>query len=179
MRLIHRTLIATLALAAVPALAQTIKPGLWEVKQKPQLDPARQAQMDEAQKQLANLPPEQRKMMEQMMAQRGISMNFAESGMAIKICISPEQAAKNSPPVDTQGKCKHDISRNGANTLVRFSCTEPVMEGESQITAKGGDSYTSITRVTSQRHGKVETMSTHGEGRWLGSDCGGLKPVTQ
>ncbi|WP_431266072.1 hypothetical protein ACQ859_12630 [Roseateles chitinivorans] len=65
-----------LAAAAMTASAQDFKPGLWEIRQKPQLDPQRQAQMEQMQKQMAALPPEQRKQMESMMSQHGVSMNF-------------------------------------------------------------------------------------------------------
>jgi len=171
--------LALLALAALPASAQNMKPGLWEIKQKPQLEGKQQAQMEEAQKQMANLPPEQRKMMEQMMAQRGVSMSLADGGISIKVCVSPEQAAKNAPPVSDKGNCKHDVTRSGSKTQMRFSCTNPVSEGESEITVMGGDAYTTKTRVTTQRNGKMETMNMSGEGRFLGSDCGTLKPMGQ
>lgn len=72
------SLIVGLLLAAgvVSASAQDFKPGLWEIRQKPQLDPQRQAQMEQMQKQMAALPPEQRRQMESMMSQHGVSMNF-------------------------------------------------------------------------------------------------------
>ena len=62
------SLIVGLLLAAgvVSASAQDFKPGLWEIRQKPQLDPQRQAQMEQMQKQMAALPPEQRRQMESM-----------------------------------------------------------------------------------------------------------------
>ncbi len=49
------TALATLALLSLAAHAQTMKPGLWEIKQQPQLDAKRQAQLDEARKQMAKM----------------------------------------------------------------------------------------------------------------------------
>ena len=171
--------LALLACAAMPAVEQNMKPGLWEIKQKPQLEGKQQAQMEEAQKQMANLPPDQRKMMEQMMAQRGVSIGMADGAISIKVCVSPEQAAKNAPPVSDKGNCKHDVTRSGSTTQVRFNCTNPVSEGESEVKVLGSDAYTTKTRITTQRDGKAETMNMSGEGRLLGSDCGTLKPMGQ
>jgi hypothetical protein len=177
--------VASLLLAALsawtmlPALAQTssMKPGLWELKQKPQFDAQRQAQMEEAQKQMAALPPEQRKMMEQMMAKSGVSVGMADGVVTLKVCVSPEQAARKVPQLTDRGNCKQDVSQNGSVTKVHFTCTDPTTEGDSEISFKGGDSYTANTRVTTLRNGKSETMTMSGEGRWLGSDCGSIKPV--
>ena len=48
--------------------------------------------MAQMQQQLANMPPEQRKMVEQMMAKQGLGMgNKANS---VKVCISKEQAER-------------------------------------------------------------------------------------
>ena len=66
------------------AAAQDFKPGLWEIKQKPELDPQRQAQMEQMQKQMAALPPEQRKQLESMMSKNGVSMNFQGGELTLK-----------------------------------------------------------------------------------------------
>ena len=75
----HAILAVSIAAVCLPAAAQ-LKPGLWEITNKvggnAQLDAAR-AQM---QQQLAAMPPEQRKQMEAMMAQRGMSMPGAAAG---------------------------------------------------------------------------------------------------
>ena len=64
---------ALLLAGSALAQAQSIKPGLWEVKMQPQLSPERQAAMAQAQQQLAQMPAEQRKMMEEMMAKSGVN----------------------------------------------------------------------------------------------------------
>ena len=166
-------------LSALPSQAQNMKPGLWEIKQQPQLDPKQQAQMEQAQKQMAAMPPEQRKMMEEMMSKHGVSMGMSGGVITIKTCISKEQAERNTPPVtDQANKCKHDVQRSGSLIKMRFSCTEPPSEGESEMTLKsGGEGFTSKTRVTSQREGRSQTMTLNAEASWLGSDCGSIKPA--
>ncbi|RZJ04460.1 MAG: DUF3617 family protein, partial [Rubrivivax sp.] len=112
-------LTATLLLAGLAvgvSQAQTMKPGLWEFKQTPQLDPARQAQMAQAQKAMESVPPEQRKMVEQMMTKNGVSMNMAGGVITIKTCVTKEQAERNMAPVNQSGKCTQDVKRSD-NTI--------------------------------------------------------------
>ncbi|MDN3920127.1 DUF3617 domain-containing protein [Roseateles violae] len=158
--------------------AQNMKPGLWEIRQLPQLDPQRQAQLDEAKKRMAELPPEQRKMVEQMMAQRGVNIDLGGGGITIKACISEEQARRNTPPVTEKGNCRQDTKREGNVIQTHFSCTDPVSEGDSEVTLHGDEGFSSKTRVTQQSAGgRSETIQLSGDARWLGADCGGLKPI--
>ena len=172
-------LLASLVLAALPCAAQAnmMKPGLWEISQKPELSADQQAKMAEAQKAMANMPPEQKAMMESMMAKQGVAMNIGSGGITIKSCLSKEQAERNTPPVtDAKSRCTHDVKRSGNVIRTHFSCADPAAEGDSEVTLTG-DGFTSKTRITHQRKGKAETISMTGDARWLGSDCGGLKPA--
>jgi hypothetical protein len=171
-------LILCAALPVFPAAGQTMKAGLWEIHQTPQLPPDQQAKMEAAQRQMAAMPPDQRKMVEQMMAQHGVQMNMAGGTITIKSCVSKEQAERNAPPVtDGKSHCSHDVQRSGNVIRTHFSCTDPASEGDSEVTLQGGDGFTSKTRITHQRNGKPETITVSGDAHWLGSDCGGLKPV--
>ena len=58
---------ATLLLGSGAALAQTTRPGLWDIQHKMGGDPEIDRAMAEMQKQLAAMPPAQRKQMEAMM----------------------------------------------------------------------------------------------------------------
>ncbi len=172
-----RSLIVGLLLAAgmLSATAQDFKPGLWEIRQKPQLDPQRQAQMELMQKQMAALPPEQRKQLESMMSQNGVSMNIQGGELTLKSCITKEQADRAAIP-KTDGKCEHDSKRTGDKMLVNFRCTNPASEGTNEITFLGPDHYTTRSEIRSQRDGKTEVLRSTGEARYLGSDCGNLTP---
>ena len=168
-------------LVALPCAAQTnmmMKPGLWEIRQQAEMSPEQQAKMAQAQKAMANMPPEQKAMMEKMMAQHGVSMSMSgNGGISIKSCLSKEQAARNTPPVtDSKSNCTHDVKRSGNVIRTHFVCAESSTEGDSEVTLQG-DGFTSKTRITHQRNGKPETITMTGDARWLGSDCGGLKPM--
>ena len=168
-------LLASLATGA--AHAQHIKPGLWEFKQTPQLDPARQAQMAQAQKAMESMPPEQRQMIEKMMAQKGVNVSMAGGAITIKTCVTKEQAERNMAPVNHQGNCTQEIKRSGSTIQTHFVCTDPASEGDAIVTLRGNEGFTNDVTIRHQRQGKTETTKVSGEGRWLGADCGDVKPM--
>lgn len=157
--------------------AQTMKPGLWEFKQTPQLDPSRKAQMEQAQKAMDNMPPERRAMIEQMMAKNGVNVNMAGGVITVKTCITKEQAERNFAPVSTQGNCTQESKRSGSTIQTHFVCTDPASEGDATITLRGNEGFTNDVTVRTQRQGKAETTKVSGEGRWLGADCGNVQPM--
>ena len=167
-------LIASLAGAAH---AQQMKPGLWEFKQTPQLDPARQAQMAQAQKAMESMPPEQRQMIEKMMAQKGVNVSMAGGALTIKTCVTKEQAERNMAPVNHQGNCTQEIKRSGNTIQTHFVCTDPASEGDAIVTLRGNEGFTNDVTIRHQRQGKTETTKVSGEGRWLGADCGDVQPI--
>ena len=170
---------AAASLLSLGAQAQTMKAGLWEIKTQAQLDPKHQAQIEKAQQQMAALPPEQREMMQKMMAQRGISIDLSGgAAMTVKVCISEEQAKRNMAPVGTKGNCTHENQRSGNTIHAHFSCTDPASEGDSEVTLHGSDGFSAKTHaITHGKDGQTGTVDANADGRWLGSDCGGLKPV--
>ncbi|MCE4555129.1 DUF3617 domain-containing protein [Pelomonas cellulosilytica] len=159
------------------AQAQTMKPGLWEFKQTPQLDAAHQAQMAQAQKAMENMPPDQRKLMEQMMAQRGVSVNMNGGTLSVRTCVTKEQAERNIAPMTNQGNCTQDVKRSGNVIQTHFVCTNPASEGDATVTLKGSEGFTNDVTVRRPSQGKTETMRISGEGRWLGADCGDIQPM--
>ena len=164
-------------LLAGAAHAQTMKPGLWEFKQTPQLDPGRKAQMEQAQKAMEGMPPERRAMIEQMMAKNGVSVNMAGGVITVKTCITKEQAERNFAPVSTQGNCTQESKRSGSVIQTHFVCTDPASEGDATITLRGNEGFTNDVTVRTQRQGQTETTKVSGEGRWLGADCGNVQPM--
>lgn len=167
--------------ATAPAWAQAIKPGLWEIQMNPQLSPERQAAMAQAQQQLAQMPAEQRKRMEEMMAKAGVNANLATGAVALKVCITADQAALNELPVHSQGQgsCKHQVQRKGAQILNQFSCSDPEVSGQGTTTLTSPEAYTSTLSTVSKNKssGKSETLVVNGSGRWLSADCGGIAPM--
>lgn len=159
------------------AQAQTMKPGLWEFKQTPQLDPARQAQLAQAQKAMESMPPERRAMIEQMMAKNGVSVNMAGGVITVKTCITQEQAERNLAPLSQHGNCTQESKRSGNVIQTHFVCTDPASEGDATVTLRGSEAFTNDITIRHQRQGKTEVAKINGEGRWLGADCGDVQPM--
>lgn len=170
-------LLGALALAAcLPAAAQSMKPGLWEVTNKmnnPQLDGA----MAEMQKQMAAMPPDQRKQMEAMLAKQGVRLAPATGGgVAAQMCMSKEMAQRNELPMQEGCKLTRQ-ERSGNTTRLAFTCANPPSSGEGEVTMASPESYSSRMTMKSVVNGKPETMTMQGSGKWLKADCGNLKPM--
>lgn len=168
------------ATVSLPAAAQALKPGLWEINNKMGGSPQMDQGMAEMQKQLAAMPPDQRKQMEAMMAQRGMQMPRAApgGGMAMRVCMTKEMVERNDVPM--QEGCRMTSQTRSGNTMrMAFACTNPPSSGEGQFTFASPESYTSRMTVKTVVDGKNETMTMDAAGKWLGADCGSVKPVTQ
>ena len=179
---LHVAIAALVAAAALPAAAQTLKPGLWEVTNKMQGGSGQmQNAMAEMQKQLASMPPEQRKMIEEQMAKSGVKMGSAGpgGGMSVQVCMTKEMVEKSEMPAQ-QGDCKTTSQSRSGNTMkMAFACTNPPSSGDGQITFNGSESYSSKMNVSTQVDGKPEKVSMEGTGKWLKADCGSVKPLAQ
>lgn len=171
---------AALCALSAAAGAQSLKPGLWEVTHKMQAGNARTDQaMAQMQQQLASMPPEKRKMMEEMMARQGVKLGTgAGGGMSVQVCVTKEMAERNEMP-SQQGNCKTTTQPRTGNTLkMSFTCTSPPSSGEGQFTFSSPEAYSMKMAVNSQVRGKPETMNMEGSGKWLAADCGSVKPMT-
>lgn len=175
-----RLVLAACALAAGAASAQSIKPGLWEMTGKMGGNPEMEKAMAQMQQQMASMPPAQRKQMEEMMAQRGMQMGQAGGGaMTVKVCLTPEMVDRNDYAAPHgQGGCKTTAQPRMGNTMkMSFVCTTPPSSGEGEFTFMGSEAYRSKMTITSSARGKPETMTTESSGKWLGADCGPVKPL--
>lgn len=153
-----------------------MQPGLWEntVEMKSQSGEMEKA-MAQAQAAMAKMTPEQRKQMEAMMGKSGMAMGGAPN--TVRICISPEQAAARQVP--TRDGCTHTMHHSGNTTRMQFSCAgNPPSSGEGQFTLRSPTAYDGVFTITTMRQGKPEVMQMKQAGKWLSSDCGGIKPMT-
>jgi hypothetical protein len=175
-----RILVAGSLFAASLAFAQsTTKPGLWEVSSKMSSPTNSQLtkQMEEAQKMMASMPPAERKQMEKMMAKQGVSMSSGAGAgtTVVKVCITPEMAAR--PPVEQRQGCTYKFSQSGATHNFSFQCTNPPGDGEGKVTFASADSYSGNMRINSMQGGKKETIDLQTSGKFLGANCGAVKPL--
>jgi hypothetical protein len=164
-------------LISTPASAQVrMRPGLWEhnftVKsQSGQMEKA----MSDMQQQMASMPPEQRKMVEEMMAKQGMSMGA--QGRSVKMCITKEQAERDELP-QQDGSCTQQVVQRTSNMIkVKFTCTgQPPASGESEVMFSSPTSYTGKSIVNTTVEGRPERMTMDQTGKWLSADCGNIKP---
>ena len=160
-----------LSLCLLPALASAmeIQPGLWEISSNNmQVDGQAVPGMETMLAQMKNLPPEQRQMMEQMMAQQGVQLG----DKGVRVCMSEAQIkAQQIPLQDPESGCSHEISERSAELWkFRFSCPDGQGEGETRFLSD--KEFT--TQVQGTYGGRNSSMQSHA--RWVSADCGGLQP---
>ncbi|MDB5873276.1 MAG: hypothetical protein JWQ07_2718 [Ramlibacter sp.] len=178
----HYLVAVALATFAATGWAQSLKPGLWEITNKMQTGSGQmEQQMAQAQAQMANMPPDQRKMVEEMMAKQGVKMGSGGpgGGMSVKVCMTREMVERNEMPAQQRGDCQTTQQSRSGNTMkMAFSCTNPPSSGEGQVTFTSSEAYSMKMAVNTTVQGKPEKINMDGAGKWLGADCGTVKPVT-
>jgi uncharacterized protein DUF3617 len=160
------------------AQAQTppIKPGLWQVRSEREVD-GQKAKMPDMSEHLKNMPPEQRKQIEAMMKQRGVDMSGGSMN-DMKICLSKDSLDRDQWQRN-QGSCKTDYQTRVGNTWKwHTSCREPAAETDGEAHFTSSESYTVKTATTMTVQGETRTSRMTLNSKWLGADCGDIKPVT-
>lgn len=176
--LLHLATALLISVIAGQVLADTspIRHGLWEHAYEMHMQNADiEKHLQEAQKILASMPPEQRKMMEQTMASHG--MAFGSDTRTVKICISEEKAAAGIIP-QQDGDCTYNVTERKDNTLkMSFTCSgDSPVTGESEITFNSPTSYTAKSVINTRVQNQSEQMTVETSGKWLSYDCGNIKP---
>ena len=168
---------AILTAASLSAGAQTMKPGLWEVDNKMRAEGKMGQEMAQMQQAMANLPPEQRKMMQDMMAKQGVALGKGGPGtIGMKVCMTKEMAEQNEVPSGNDD-CKHKASPRSGNTMkISFTCTNPPSSGDGQITFVSPEAYTVNMSMNTVVEGKPQKVDMEAAGKWLSADCGAIKP---
>jgi hypothetical protein len=171
-----QTAAIVLCCAALPAWAQQLKPGLWELSNRvASASPETMAVMAAAQQQMANMAPEQRQAMEQMMARHGVNMSLGDAGgVKLTYCLTKEMAEKQDLPAGQPGQCTTTRTPAPGGLNVSFNCSKPPSSGNGQVIFNGNTAYSMRMNVNSSMQGKPQTMVVEGSGRWLGADCGGV-----
>jgi hypothetical protein len=174
------TLLISALVFSAAAHAQSTKPGLWEINQKVGGNAEMDKAMAQMQQQMAGMSPAEKKMMQDMMAKQGMAMPTpaAGGGMAMKVCITPEMAAKQDMPVQAEGDCTTTITSRSGNTLkMNFVCKNPPSSGEGTYTFSGDSAYTMKMLMKSTHQGKPVSTTLDGQGKWLSASCGAVKPM--
>ncbi len=168
--------------AAAQAAGFGLKPGLWEVHVVRQIVDGQDKTATingvsaKMQQMMANLPPDQRAKLQAMMKQNGIG---SSGGGALRICVTPEMARRDRPVIDAQGRCPPaSVTHSGNSTTYSFSCS---VDGETtagtSTAVADGDRITVRSDLTSTAAGgPARAMHNETELRFLGADCGDVKP---
>ena len=171
-------LLAALALAGIsvlPAAAQQIRPGLWEITS--QVGPAggaMQAAMAMLQNEMGRMDPAQRAQVEAMMGKHGVALT-EDGALRAKMCVTRDMAERYELPVQKDGNCSYRRSPPaGGKMKVAFTCANPASSGEGEVTFEGDTAY----RMKMTANASGVTVNTESSARWLEADCGAVKPVT-
>lgn len=173
-------LLVTTALAgcAFCTAAQTMRPGLWEASTEMEGSGETGRAMAEAQKQLDNLPPEQRKMMAAMLAKQGFGLGQQAGAMSVKLCLTQEMVERNEVTSTQRDECTHTTAPRSGNTMkFSFVCKKPPSRGEGQVTFVSPEAYTMQMTINSSVNGKPETIKMKSSAKFLSVDCGSIKPI--
>ena len=188
--------------ALADGIKMDMKPGLWENTVELSGDSAQEMQsayteqmkktMDDMKKQMANMPAEQRKMMEEAMAASGVQLSddgvkfdggkvsMGKDATVVQNCVTQEDLDKGLLP-ESGEDCKSTLTQIDKK---RFKSME-VCKGESPYTSEAElqlhspTHYTGEGRTTHTIEGKPVEMAFTMEGKWLGSDCGEVAPVSE
>jgi hypothetical protein len=169
--LVAAALAASTVFIAPFAAAQTppIKPGLWEMKQVGGDD--RMAKMAERMK---NMPADQRAKMEAMMKQSGVDIT---SDGATHVCYDKD--SMDVAQLEKQTTCKTDYSSRSSSAWKWHTvCSQLKSEGDGEAVFTNAENYTLNITTTSSMSGQPKTTKRTMQAKWLGSNCGDLKPFS-
>lgn len=154
-------------LLALPILASAEpRAGLWEFTSQMEHGGQTMPDMQQMMGHLQSLPPAQRQMMEQMLAQKGVKLG----GSGVQLCLNAERLKAGVMPMqDANSGCSHEITELSAE-LWKFHFKCPNGEGNGETRFQGDKAFT--TTVNGLYDGKPSHMQS--QAKWLGEDCGGL-----
>jgi Protein of unknown function (DUF3617) len=175
-RFSHKFLITTLSIAGAVSAAQAqtsppIKPGLWQMHSEREVNGQKQPDAIERMK---NLSPEKRAQIEAMMKQHGDATDAAGMG---QVCYTRETLDR-SPWAGVETDCKADFSNRSASSWKwHTSCPKSGYEADGEAVFPNSENYTVTSTSVSKIGDKVRNSRTTITAKWLGADCGGLKPL--
>jgi hypothetical protein len=164
---------ALLAAAAGPV--PPVKAGLWEARMSA-LDANGHEMAPPEQAALSKLPPEARARMADAMKARGVSMPDANG--ATKVCLTKEMFESGRwQQMASEAGCTTNYSTlSGTSWKWHSSCTTLKSESDGEVVFNSQESYRTKVTTTATVMGKTNTSTRIVQGKWLGADCGDIKP---
>lgn len=149
-----------------------IKPGLWQVHSERDVDGKALPDMSAR---MQDLPPAARERMEAMMKERGVDMGDGAGTM--KICLSKESLDAGQWQ-NMQSSCTTTYSsRTNKSWKWHSVCTQPAVESDGEALFIDDKNYSVNTTMKTNMMGTSRTTHMKIDSKWLGADCGDIKPV--
>ena len=180
-RLAASSALSCLALVAVtaagPLPVPPVKPGLWEARMST-LDADGHEMARPEQAALSRLSPEARARMADAMKARGVSMPDANG--ATKACLTREmfESGKWQQMASDMGCTTNYSTLSGTAWKWHSSCTALKSESDGETVFSSAESYKTKVTTTATVMGKTNTSTRLIQAKWLGADCGDIKPLT-
>ncbi len=164
------------AVAAGPLPVPPVKPGLWEAKMT-SLDADGHEMPRPEQAAMSRMSPEARARMADAMKARGVSMPDANG--ATKVCLTRDMFESGRwQQMAADSGCTTNYSTLGTTWKFHSSCTSFKSESDGETVFNGTESYRTKVTTTATVSGKTNTSTRIVQAKWLGADCGDIKPFT-
>ncbi|MGB9492547.1 MAG: DUF3617 domain-containing protein [Terriglobales bacterium] len=178
-----RTIVCLMFLSPLSLLAAdkltmpNMKEGLWEVTVTHSANGMGGMPADA----LAQLPPEQRAKVEEMMKQRGVTMNGNTT--VAKSCVTKEKIEKGSAfAAANQENCTRTVvSSSSTHFEVKYHCDgtkkddNGTIDGTTTVDISGDSTKGKTHAVSTSSDGHTMTMDMNFTSKYLGPSCGDIK----
>ncbi len=153
--------IVTVVFACTARAAQGIKEGRWSMSMTVQAD-GMGDEASKAMKEMENMPPGQRAMMQKMMG--GMNIGVSGQGMTMKSsqCITND---KPVPKRDDQSNCQETHSTKGNTVSFEMVCPDSKSNG---LVTYQNDSMKGTIKTTKTEHGKPTNVTVDISGQYEG-----------
>lgn len=151
-----------------------ILPGLWENKIELTSKSGQiEAALEQAEALLASMPPEQQKMMKDMMAKQGVNFDFANR--TLQSCLTKEQIS-NFELAETREGCTQSFEETSKNHFaLKLSCQDQSMSGQGEWIIQDQKHYSGTIVMDVNMNGQQDVMTMKQVGEWKSSNCGDLQ----
>lgn len=160
--------------AATPLVER--EPGLWEISLSQ--DSPMAAMLEGMQEALKGMPEAERKQMEQMMMQSGVT---PAQPNVVRECVTADMAKGEFQPAmgDPDMQCS-DVEWSGSGSEGSYALTCTDAEGQWSVKGRIRDatskSYKSEMTMSGVVDGQTVDVKMAHDARWLGADCQGIAP---
>lgn len=168
----------TLFAADKPSML-SVKEGLWEVT----LTHSASGMPGMPADALANLPPDQRARVEEMMKQKGVTTSG--NSTVVKNCVTKEKIAKGMAfAADEKQNCTRNIVNSSPTHVeVKYHCDETnkkdggktTIDGTTTVDVVNADTTKGTSHNVSNSNGHAMTMDMSFISKYLGPSCGDIK----